>query len=89
MMKKLLEVSAIPAKALYQAKKAAARPKAPPPRMRPVLGSPAAFSYMYAHASRRNAMSRVKKSRKKASVDLKVQTSRMVVKMNQPWSRQS
>lgn len=30
-------------------------------------------------------MSRVKKSIKKATVDLSVQMRRMVVKMNQPW----
>jgi hypothetical protein len=35
-------------------------------------------------ASSRKARSSVKKSRKKATVDLSVQTSRMKVNMNQP-----
>lgn len=84
MMKKLLDVSAIPASALYQAKKAARTPKAPPARVRPVFGSPAAFSYMYAQASKRNVMSNVKKSKKKARVDFRVQKSSSVVKINHP-----
>lgn len=33
----------------------------------------------------RNAMSRVKKRRKKATVERSVQTSRRVVKRNHPW----
>lgn len=40
MMKKLFEVSAIPARALYQAAKAARMPKAPPARVQPGLGAP-------------------------------------------------
>ena len=35
--------------------------------------------------SMRKAMSRVKNRRKKATVDLRVQRTRMKVKMNQPW----
>jgi hypothetical protein len=34
---------------------------------------------------RRKAMSRVKNNRKKATVDLRVQMSRIKVKMNQPY----
>lgn len=39
----LLEVSRIPAKALYHAKKAAKRPKKPPALMTGVFGMPAAL----------------------------------------------
>ena len=39
----LLELSAIPASALYQAKNAARIPKAPPALMQPSLGAPLPF----------------------------------------------
>lgn len=83
MMKKLFEVSAIPASALYQARKAAIIPKAPPARVRPIL-APAAPGYRYDRARKRNAKSSVKNSRKKASVDLSVHMSKIVVKINHP-----
>lgn len=85
MMKKLFEVSAIPARALYQAKKAAANPKPPPALTQEGLGWSSEFSYMYAMASMRKARSRVKKRRKNARVDFKVQTRSTVVKINQPF----
>ena len=44
MTKKLLLESAIPAKALYQAAKAARIPKAPPALMHAVFGAPEEFS---------------------------------------------
>jgi len=41
---------------------------------------------MYAIARKRKAISSVKKRRKKATVDLSVQMSRIVVKINQPYN---
>lgn len=80
----LLEVSAIPARALYQANRAARRPNAPPAMVRPWCGFPSASSLRYEMARKRKARSRVKKREKNATVDFRVQSRRMVVKMNQP-----
>lgn len=83
MMKKLFDVSAMPARALYQAANAARIPKAPPALMQDVLGCPPE-GWRYPMASRRNARSSVKNKKKKATVDLNVQNKRRVVKMNHP-----
>lgn len=75
---------------IYQARNAARMPNAPPARSNGMFGSPAwrsaAVGVRYAMPRNKNARSRVKKSRKKATVDLRVQRSRMKVKMNQPWA---
>jgi hypothetical protein len=79
----LLLESAIPAKALYQAKKAARIPKTPPALMILRVGAPLSRT-RYPIPSSKKARSRVKKSKKKATVDLSVQRRRRKVKMNQP-----
>lgn len=84
MMKKLLLESAIPARALYQATKAVRRPKKPPALIRWVCGWPWGSWKRYPTPSMRKVISRKKNSRKKATVDRKVQKRRMVLKMNQP-----
>ena len=81
--KKELLGSAMPASALYHAKKAARMPKAPPARKQPVFGSPP-DGCRYATPRKRKVRSSVKNSRKNATVDFKVQMSKMKVKMNQP-----
>lgn len=83
MTKKLLLESAIPARALYQAKNAARIPKAPPALMAEIRGAPSTRA-RYPIPRQRNARSRVKKREKKATVDLTVQMSNKKVKMNQP-----
>lgn len=83
MMKKLLLVSAIPANALYQASKAAAIPNAPPALIKELLGAPP-VCFWYPSAKNKKAKSRVRKSRKKATVDLRVQRRSIVVNTNQP-----
>jgi hypothetical protein len=80
------ESSAIPAKALYQAAKEARRPKTPPALMTLALGVPS-VAWRYPIPRRRKAMSRVKKRKKKATVERRVQMTRMVVKMNQPMRK--
>ena len=80
---KLFEESQIPAQALYQARNAASNPKKPPALLTGTFRSPST-SWKRAIARRRKAISSVKKSRKKASVDFSVQKTRIVVKMNQP-----
>ena len=79
MMKKELLVSAIPARALYQAANAASIPKAPP-----ALRQATFPCWRYEIPSIRKARSRVKKRKKKATVERSVQRSRMKVKINQP-----
>ena len=81
----LFESSAIPARALYQAKNAASRAKKPPALMIGVFGAPMASRCRYPIPRSKNAMSREKKSEKKATVERRVQKSSRVVKMNQPW----
>ena len=76
--------SAIPARALYHAMNAARSPKYPPAESKCWFGAPLASASRWPRNRKRNAMSRVKKSRKKATVERSVQISRMVVKMNQP-----
>lgn len=83
MMKKLLLLSAIPARALYQAAKADRRPKRPPAFWSLRLGKPPEGSKKASPRSRK-VMSRKKKSRKNATVDLRVHRTRMKVKINQP-----
>jgi len=65
---------------------AARIPKAPPALKRPVWGAASAPSLCsrYARPSIKNAMSSVKKSVKKATVERRVQINRRKVKMNQP-----
>lgn len=81
----LFPVSAIPAKALYHAKKAAKMPKTPPAFIAPSLGAPSTRS-AYPMPKRRNARSKVKNSKKNATVDRSVQSKRRKVKINHPWA---
>jgi hypothetical protein len=66
----------------YQAMNAARIPKAPPALRRETWGPPVPPCIKYARPSMRNARSRVKKSRKKATVERRVQISSRKVKMN-------
>jgi hypothetical protein len=66
----------------YQAMNAARIPKAPPALRRGILAAPVPPCCRYARPSMRNARSRVKKSRKKATVERSVQISSRKVKMN-------
>ena len=75
--------SAIPAKALYQARNAANNAKYPPALIIGVLGAPS-VACKYPILRSKNAMSRVKKSKKKATVERSVQISSKNVKMNHP-----
>lgn len=78
-------VSAIPAKALYQARNAASIPKPPPALVSVVAEWAAPLLAAYSpQANMRKAKSRVKNSMKNMMVDRRVQSRRMVVKMNQP-----
>lgn len=56
----------------------------PPALLMGTLMSPASFAWNLAIANSKKARSRKKNSRKKATVDLSVQITRIVVKMNQP-----
>jgi hypothetical protein len=76
--------SAIPANALYHAKSAAKIPKYPPALINLVSVFPLSSAYKWPRKRKRNARSSVKKSMKKATVERRVQSRRMVVKMNQP-----
>lgn len=78
-------LSWIPAKALYQAAKAAKKPKRPPVfcRAREAVALPKSAAYC-SMARKKKARSRKKKRRKKATVDRRVQSRSTVVKMNQP-----
>lgn len=77
--------SAIPANALYQAKKAASMPKTPPAFCRPRAAVSAPLFLAYSEQKRnKKARSRVKKRLKNMMVERRVQSRRMVVKMNQP-----
>ena len=78
-------LSAIPANALYQARKAAIIPKPPPACVS--LWAISVVPLLAANspqASIRKAKSRVKNSMKNMTVDRKVHKSKMVVNMNQP-----
>jgi hypothetical protein len=81
-------LSAIPANALYQAAKAAKSPKYPPALIHEAFGPYEPLGPMeldkYPIPRRRNAMSRKKNSRKKATVDLKVHIKSKVVKIHHP-----
>jgi len=77
-------VSAIPARALYQAAKAANSPKYPPALIISMFGIPVLLKKKWPIISKRKAMSTKKNKRKKATVDRSVQLNKMVVKMNQP-----
>ena len=81
--KKLLLSSNNPATALYQAKKAAQRPKKPPVLMRSPLTTPGAVSCKWPIARNKKAKSRVKKSKKNARDDFRVAISIIVVKIHQ------
>jgi len=78
-------VSAIPAKALYHARKAASMPKPPPALVSfsADLRAPLLVAYS-PQASMRKARSSVKKSMKNMTVDRSVHSNRMKVKTNQP-----
>lgn len=80
----LFESSAIPANALYHARNAASSPKKPPALMIGTVGFPFALRCRYPIPSSKKVRSRVKKRRKKAMVERRVATRRIVVKMNQP-----
>jgi hypothetical protein len=79
----LFEVSAIPAKALYQARNAARIPNPPPALMSVGSGAPST-RWRLPIPSIKKAKSSVKKSMKNATVDFRVQIKRRKVKMNQP-----
>jgi hypothetical protein len=79
----LLLESAIPAKALYQARNAARIPNPPPALMAVLFGAPLEWS-RYPIPRQRKARSSVKKSEKNATVDLRVQSKSRKVKINQP-----
>ena len=74
----------MPAKALYHARNAARSPKNPPALMTGGFGWLAALRWRYPMPRRRKAISSVKNKRKKATVERRVATRRMVVKINQP-----
>ena len=80
----LLESSAIPAKALYHARNAASNAKKPPALRMGGFGMSIASRCRYPMLSSMNARSRVKNSKKNATVERRVQSTRSVVKMNQP-----
>jgi hypothetical protein len=82
----LLEESAIPAQALYQAQKAARRPKKPAAWITGFLGAPLEWRSQPI-PRRRNVISSQKNKRKNMSVERRVQKSRIVVKMNQPMKK--
>ena len=85
MIKKLLLLSARPARALYQETKAVKKPKRPPALVIFAFAVPVASWYRYPIPSSKKVISRKKKRRKNATVDLRVQNRRTVVKMNQPY----
>jgi hypothetical protein len=71
----------------YQAAKAAKIPKAPPARIRAMLGvvAPALYvGFKYPTPKHRKAKSSVKKRKKNATVDFSVRIRSKKVKMNQP-----
>lgn len=71
----------------HQAINAATIPKAPPARFREWLGVVTPLTVvvnMYPVASMRKVSHTVRKSEEKATVDLRVSSQRMKVKMNQP-----
>jgi hypothetical protein len=85
--KKVLPLSAIPANMFHQAINAATIPKEPPARFKAWLGVVTPFMvvvYMYPVASMRKVSHTVRKREEKATVDLRVRSQRMKVKMNQP-----
>lgn len=82
MVKKLLDVSAIPARAFHQAINAVIKPKIPAAFWTGRLTEPSTV-LKCAIARSKNVMSRKKNRLKKARVDFKVQTRSKVVKMNQ------
>jgi hypothetical protein len=79
----LLELSAIPASALYQAVNAASNPNAPPAVIHAEFGALPLFC-RYPMPRSKKAMSSVKNRKKKATVERSVQIRRIVVKMNHP-----
>jgi len=81
--KKLLLESAKPAKALYQARNAARIPNPPPALIAVLFGAPLEWS-RYPIPRQRKARSRVKKSEKNATVDLRVHKRSRKVNINQP-----
>lgn len=82
MVKKLFEVSAIPASAFHQAMKAVIRPKTPAVLLMGTL-IPPSTGMKCAMARSRKVMSRKKNKLKKARVDLRVQKRRIVVNTHQ------
>lgn len=82
MVKKLFELSAIPARAFHQAMNAVMIPKIPAAFWTGRLTAPSTVS-RWAIASNKKVISRQKNKLKKASVDFNVQTRSTVVKMNQ------
>ncbi len=80
----LFESSAIPARALYQARKAANSAKKPPALIMEAFGMPFASRWRYPIPSSMNAISSEKNSEKNATVERRVHSTRIVVKMNQP-----
>lgn len=75
----------MPASATHQAKNAARRAKNPPAIRTFSFGSCFSLRRIYPTPRSKNAMSTVKKSEKKMTVDLRVQRSMRNVKMNHPY----
>lgn len=80
----LLDVSAIPANALYQAINAVMTPKIPPALLMLAFKPPTSVCWNRAIARSRNVMSKKKNSEKNATVDFSVHRRRMVVKIHHP-----
>jgi len=85
--KELFESSAIPASAIYHAKKAANNPNMPPAFWHATFGTPSGVLGVrkYEMASRRKVIQTQKKSREKTTVERSVRSQRRKVKMNQPF----
>lgn len=83
-MKKLFDLSSIPARAFHHAINAVINPKIPAAFVIGALVEPSAPCWKWATVRSRKVMSRKKNSEKKARVDLNVQIRQRVVKMNHP-----
>ena len=80
----LFDSSNIPARAQYHAANADIKLKKPAVLIMGVFGPPLASRCVYPIPSSKNAISRVKKMKKNATVERSVAMRRSVVNMNQP-----
>jgi len=78
-----LEGSAIPANMLYHAMKAAMMPNTPPARVRGTFGAPSSLRSRYEQPRQMKAIQTIMNRELKATVDFRVQSQTMKVKMNQ------